>query len=157
MFQRLKALAIAGTAGIVLAGVAALGLIFVLSGSPAAAQTVEVWKSQFCGCCGNWVRHMEDAGFTVTVHDTEDLAPIKEAHGVPPDLQSCHTATVEGYVLEGHVPADTVRRLLAEDPSAQGLAVPGMPPSAPGMDTGPGSYAVMLFGTPEGAVVYEQR
>lgn len=125
--------------------------------TPAAAQTVEVWKSRFCGCCAAWVEHMRAAGFTVTTHETEDLDPLKARHGVTPALQSCHTAVVEGYVVEGHVPADTVRRLLQERPQARGLAVPGMPPSAPGMDTGTEPYAVVLFDERGKSSVYERR
>ncbi|GAV33991.1 hypothetical protein ROTAS13_01651 [Roseomonas sp. TAS13] len=113
----------------------------------ARGPTIEVWKDENCGCCGAWVEHMRAAGFEATVHDVADLQAIKAANGVPASLQSCHTARVGGYVVEGHVPAADVRRLLAERPRARGLAVPGMPPSSPGMDIPGTPYEVVLFGT----------
>lgn len=101
-----------------------------------ASETVVVYKSPTCGCCGDWIEHMREAGFEVVAHDVGDLEPIKEQSGVGAALRSCHTATVGGYVLEGHVPAEQVRRLLAERPEILGLAVPGMPIGSPGMDEG---------------------
>ena len=95
---------------------------------------VIVHKSPTCGCCGAWVEHMRGAGFEVEVRDTDDLNPIKKGLGVPADKASCHTAQVGGYFVEGHVPADDVKRLLTEHPDARGLAVPGMPPGSPGME-----------------------
>jgi hypothetical protein len=93
------------------------------------------------------VRHLKDAGFAVTVEETTDLQPIKKRLGVPADLAACHTAEVDGYVLEGHVPAAAVRRLLEKRPTAIGLAVPGMPAGSPGMEGGvPQRYDVVLFG-----------
>ncbi|MBW8269486.1 DUF411 domain-containing protein [Caldovatus sp. SYSU G05006] len=112
----------------------------------AAGPRIEVWRDPGCGCCGAWARHMRQAGFEVVVHEVEDVAPVKRANGVPEALWSCHTAIVAGYVVEGHVPAADVRRLLAERPPARGLAVPGMPPSAPGMDIPGTPYDVLLFG-----------
>ena len=135
-------------------------LLNLLGGGPAnaAAGGVTVWKAASCGCCGGWVDHMRKAGFAVTVHEVDDVDPVKTRLGVPARLQSCHTAEVEGYVLEGHVPADSVARLLRERPQAKGLAVPGMPQGSPGMETGhKDPYQVVLFGTPEGARVFEQR
>lgn len=118
-----------------------------------AAAVVEVWKSPQCGCCGGWVDHMRAAGFTVKVHDTDDMDQVKAAKGVPAAMGSCHTAMVDGYVVEGHVPADDVRRLLAERPRAKGLAAPGMPQDAPGMDMRTGEpYDVLLFGDGEAKV-----
>ena len=110
-----------------------------------AAPIVEVWRSPSCGCCGAWVRHLQDAGFATRVHSVEDLAPVRRRLGIPVALASCHSATVGGYVIEGHVPADSIRRLLEKKPQARGLAVPGMPPGSPGMDV-PGSppYDVLL-------------
>ena len=96
---------------------------------------VEVWKSPTCGCCGAWIEHMQAAGFEVRVHDVGNAAARARA-GLPGRLGSCHTAMVDGYVVEGHVPADDVRRLLAERPKALGLAVPGMPIGSPGMEQG---------------------
>ena len=89
------------------------------------------------GCCTKWVEHMQAAGFRVEVHDVEDAAelqPVKTELGVPGHLNSCHTAKVEGYALEGHIPADVVKRLLQEKPAVAGLAVPGMPAGSPGME-----------------------
>ena len=103
---------------------------------PAAAQSkpeVEVWKSPTCGCCKDWVKHLEAHGFRVKVNDTGNVAARKRL-GIPEALGSCHTGLVAGYALEGHVPAREVLRLLAERPAAVGLAVPGMPIGSPGMD-----------------------
>lgn len=97
---------------------------------------ITVYKSPTCGCCGLWVDHMREAGFRVEVIEEQNLGPRKAALGVPPGMGSCHTATVGGYVIEGHVPADDVRRLLLERPAARGLAVPGMPIGSPGMEMG---------------------
>ena len=94
---------------------------------------VVVHKSPQCGCCTAWVEHMRSAGFEVEVRDTNDLDPIKRSLGVPSHKASCHTAQVGDYFVEGHVPADDVKRLLAEKPHARGLAVPGMPAGSPGM------------------------
>jgi hypothetical protein len=100
----------------------------------ADAPTIEVWKTPTCGCCKIWVRHLEDAGFRVKVNSLEDLAPIKKQFKVPPALSSCHTAVVEGYVVEGHVPADDIVRLLKQRPEIRGIYVPGMPVGSPGME-----------------------
>ena len=107
---------------------------------------VTVWKSQWCGCCGNWVAHMEDAGFNVTVKNTEELDTVKKLAGIPDKLQSCHTASVGGYKIEGHVPAADIKRLLAARPPVIGLAVPGMPSGSPGMENGERDpYDVLAF------------
>ena len=106
-----------------------------------------VHKSPSCGCCGSWVGHMEKAGYPVEVIAEEDLAPLKQALGVPSAMASCHTAIVEGYFIEGHVPAQDVARLLMERPDARGLAVPGMPVGSPGMEVASGEvepYTVYL-------------
>lgn len=116
-----------------------LALTWAFAGATKAADPapmVTVYKSASCGCCGKWVEHLKDNGFSVTVHDLQNLEPIKERYGVPPRLASCHTATVNGYVIEGHVPAADIRRLLAEKPKVKGLAVPGMPVGSPGMEQG---------------------
>ncbi len=91
-------------------------------------------KSPTCGCCELWVDQMEKAGFKVEINDTDDMGPIKERVGVPYGKGSCHTAEVGGYFIEGHVPAEDIKRLLAERPDAKGLAVPGMPAGSPGME-----------------------
>lgn len=94
---------------------------------------VQVWKSPTCGCCKDWVTHMEGHGFKVVVHETGNTA-MRARLGLPQELGSCHTALVGGYVVEGHVPAEDVKRLLALKPTALGLTVPGMPIGSPGMD-----------------------
>ena len=129
---------------------AALAALSARSALPAfaalAGPEVQVFKSPSCGCCGSWVEHMRTAGFTVKVTEVSDTTAARKRLGLPDRYGSCHTATVGGYVLEGHVPAAEVKRLLASKPKAIGLAVPGMPPSAPGMDV-PGRkdpYEVLL-------------
>ena len=99
-----------------------------------ALPIVTTYKSPTCGCCSEWVKHMEDAGFVVEAHDVSNLATVKQEQQVPGELQSCHTAIVDGYVIEGHVPAEDINRLLAERPDVAGLAVPGMPIGSPGME-----------------------
>ncbi|MHA1153253.1 MAG: DUF411 domain-containing protein [Alphaproteobacteria bacterium] len=125
---------------------------------PARAAEITVYKSPWCGCCEQWIGHMRSQGHAVTSRNMEDLDAIKKMARVPEDLQSCHTAFVAGYVLEGHVPADDVARLLAERPKAQGLAVPGMPGGSPGMEGAAAEpYAVMLFQSDGGARVFSRR
>ena len=97
-------------------------------------ETITVYRSPTCGCCKAWEEHMRAAGYIVESVETQMLDPIKDEHGVPRPLRSCHMGVVEGYVIEGHVPAEDVVRLLAERPDIKGLAVPGMPPGSPGMD-----------------------
>ena len=117
-----------------LALLASLAATACLPALAAGARTpMEVWKDPNCGCCKDWVVLMEKAGFAVTVHDTGNSA-VRAKLGLPQRLGSCHTALVGGYLLEGHVPAADVRRLLKEKPKALGLAVPGMPVGSPGMD-----------------------
>jgi len=123
------------------------------AGLPALA----VWKDRSCTCCGGWIAHMRTAGFPAAVAETDDMEAVKRRFAVPDALQSCHTATVDGYVLEGHVPAQDVRRLLTERPAARGLAAPGMPASAPGMDLPGQPYRVILFGTVSGDRVFAQH
>ena len=96
---------------------------------------MRVTKSPTCGCCGAWVEHARHAGFEVEVHDVENPYPIKERLGVPVGKGSCHTAEIGGYFIEGHVPLDDVKRLLAERPAAKGLVVAGMPAGSPGMES----------------------
>jgi len=113
-----------------------------------ATSTVEVYKSPSCGCCGLWVKHMQDQGFKVTANNVaySILARIKRQAGVKEEYASCHTAKIGGYVIEGHVPAEDVKRLLAEKPDAMGLVVPGMPIGSPGMEMGneKEAYEVLL-------------
>ena len=101
-------------------------LALIACAEAAAATVVEVVKSPYCGCCSQWVEHLRAAGFEVRVTDIEDVTPTARRLGVPDDLRSCHTASVGGYAVEGHVPAADIRRLLAERPDAAGIAVPGM-------------------------------
>jgi hypothetical protein len=127
---------------------------------PAAwAETAEVhvYKTPRCGCCSKWIDHLRAAGFTVRATDVADLAPIKLENGLPRRLASCHTAFVEGYLVEGHVPASDVRRLLRERPKISGLAVPEMPIGSPGMEgPNPEPYEVLSFG-PDGVGVYSRH
>jgi hypothetical protein len=119
--------------------------------------SVEVYKNPSCGCCGAWVTHMQKAGFAVTVREVTDLSPLRERLGIPAEHASCHSAKVGGYVLEGHVPADDVKRLLREKPQALGLAVPAMPLGAPGMEVPPEqaqSYATLLLKRNAPAQIY---
>jgi hypothetical protein len=129
-------------------GVAAVAAVSSLPAVAAPSATeVQVFKSPTCGCCSSWVEHMRAAGFTVKVTEVDDTTAARKRLGLPDRYGSCHTATIGGYVLEGHVPAPEVKRLLAAKPKAIGLAVPGMPPSAPGMDV-PGRkdpYQVLLI------------
>lgn len=105
-----------------------------------------VYKSPTCGCCTAWVDHVRQAGFRVTVVDTTNLEPIKARYGILPGQGSCHTAIVGGYVIEGHVPARDIHRLLAQQPEITGLAVPGMPVGSPGMEGPmPQRYDVLAF------------
>ena len=108
---------------------------------------LEVYKSPTCGCCGAWVDHMKENGYDVVVHEQQNLQSIKEKAGILPGQGSCHTAFIGDYVIEGHVPASDVDRLLAERPDAKGLTVPGMPVGSPGMEMGDrvDAYDVLLF------------
>ncbi|MCA9509563.1 MAG: DUF411 domain-containing protein [Myxococcales bacterium] len=119
------------------------------------ATSVRVYKSPTCGCCTKWIEHLEANGFAVTATDVPDVDPVKQMNGVPAHLASCHTALVDGYVIEGHVPAADIRRLLATKPKVAGLAVPGMPMGSPGME-GPRSdrYDVVAFGAEGGTETF---
>ncbi|TNE74527.1 MAG: DUF411 domain-containing protein [Gammaproteobacteria bacterium] len=112
-----------------------------------AAQNIHVYKSPTCGCCKDWVKHLEDNGFDVEVTETQNLNPIKMDANLTPALASCHTAFIGDYVIEGHVPAAEIHKLIAQAPDARGLAVPGMPMGSPGMEVGnrKDHYQVLLF------------
>jgi hypothetical protein len=120
--------------------VAALGAWVLAHPLVALAATnpeqITVWKTPNCGCCKEWVAHLQGNGFQVVTHDVPDTAPMRQKLGLPVKYGSCHTAQLGAYVLEGHVPAQEVRRLLREKPKAVGLAVPGMPVGSPGMEMG---------------------
>jgi hypothetical protein len=128
------------------------------SRTPAVA-AMQVYRSPTCGCCGLWVDHVKAAGFNPVVHQMDDVSPVKARGGVPADLQSCHTALIGGYVIEGHVPADIVQRLLTEKPNIAGLAVPGMPVGSPGMEQGArvDPYQVIAFTKDGKRSVYAKR
>lgn len=123
------------------------GLILASSISSVFATEMTVYKSPYCGCCEKWIEHMEENGFEVKSVNKNNMSAIKAKLGVPSNLQSCHTAVVGSYVVEGHVPANDVLSLIAKKRSVQGIATPGMPQSAPGMDI-PGTkdhYQVVAF------------
>lgn len=135
---------------------AALGAPLAFSAPQSRAMVVHF--DPLCGCCSDWITHMREAGFAVESQPTQSLDAVKERLGVPLDLSSCHTAEIDGYVIEGHVPAEAVERLLRERPSAIGLSVPGMPIGSPGMDVAGvegADYDVILFG-PEGGISSER-
>jgi len=133
--------------------------------APRAAQAtlppMTVYKSATCGCCTAWVDHARANGFTVRTVDTEDLGAVKREMGVPARLASCHTVVVGAYIIEGHVPAMDVKRLLTERPDVRGLAVPGMPIGSPGMEQGPPSayerYNVLAFTRAGETTVFARR
>jgi hypothetical protein len=107
---------------------------------------VTVYKDPSCGCCKKWVEHMQSSGFAVTAHDSSDMDALKDHYGVPSGVRSCHTAIVGSYVVEGHVPASDVDRMLKEQPKAAGLAVPGMVTGSPGMEGSMSKpYTVLAF------------
>lgn len=100
-----------------------------------ALPLVTVHKDPNCGCCGGWAEHMRAAGFPVQIHDTDDMLAVKQRLGIGEGMYSCHTSEIDGYVIEGHVPVEDIRRLLAERPEARGLVLPGMPIGSPGMES----------------------
>lgn len=123
----------------------ALGLILISTNS-SAEPAMQVYKSETCGCCQDWIDHIEAAGITVESTNLNNMNSKKMELGVPPQLASCHTAVIDGYVIEGHVPASDILRLLREKPAVTGLSVPGMPHGSPGMETGRDDpYQVLAF------------
>lgn len=136
--------------------------IFLVGGIATAAwaapeaPVVDVYKSPSCGCCTKWISHLEDNGFKVRAHDTDDVISHKYRLGVPPGHGSCHTAEVNGYVVEGHVPAREIQRLLKERPKARGLVLPAMPIGSPGMEMGnrKDPYEVLLVDKNGGTRTY---
>jgi len=146
---------------LIIGGLGALSLLSDKAPQPiaqVAANTIVVHKSPTCGCCGKWVDHLKAEGFAVEVLDEEDMNAVKSRLGIPARLASCHTATVGGYLIEGHVAAADIKRLLQEKPKAQGLAVPGMPVGSPGMEVGDKRmpYETLLF-SGEVATTYAQH
>jgi hypothetical protein len=141
--------AAAASAVVLIVGVS-VAVVSSQSGKTSANKpSVAVFKSPTCGCCAKWNEHMTAAGYAVTSRDLTDMNAVKDEHRVPSSLRSCHTALVSGYVIEGHVPADVVAKLLAERPAGVvGIAVPGMPAGSPGMESADGfktPYQVMAF------------
>ena len=155
MKKRITALAGGGAFALIIAG-----LLSWYTPATATAGIVTVYKNPSCGCCGDWVEHMRAAGFELDVRDVNDLQTIKTQNGVSPQLGSCHTALVDGYVVEGHVPADLVRKMLDEKPEITGLSVPGMVVGSPGMEV-PGQpaqpYDVIAFDDNGQTAVYAKR
>ena len=140
-------------------GASALGYALSVA-AQSAAPTLTVYKSPTCGCCSKWIVHMREQGFVVKSLDVDDMNTVKTTYGVPVDAASCHTALVGGYVVEGHVPADTVKRLLREKPKVTGIAAPGMPVGSPGMEVPSGEvehYNVVSFQKDGKTAVYEKR
>ncbi|MCW8914254.1 MAG: DUF411 domain-containing protein [Magnetovibrio sp.] len=135
--------------GVVTLGLVGAGFVAWTMNSSTSAKAAEmvVYKSPSCGCCGAWIDHVKDSGFEVEVHDVLDLSAIKAKAGVPGEMESCHTAMIDGYVVEGHVPADDIKQLLVERPDVNGISVPGMPIGSPGMEMGDEKepYASVLF------------
>jgi len=125
----------------------ALFSLMLLNFQCEAATSIEVFKTQTCGCCAKWVEHLKANGFTPNVKDVASTAEYQRKFGVPDGLRSCHTAVVGGYTIEGHVPAADILRLLKERSKAKGLAVPGMPIGSPGMEQGSrrDPYSVIMF------------
>lgn len=128
--------------------------------SIAEAGEITVYKSPTCGCCGKWIEHMKAEGFTVRVENVPDVTPIKRRHSIPQELWSCHTSTINGYAIEGHVPADVILQFLRDKKNVAGLAVPGMPQGAPGMEQGSlrkDRYEVLAFTADGGRETYAVR
>jgi hypothetical protein len=126
----------------------------------AAKPQLTVYKSPTCGCCLNWVRHMRESGFDVKAIDVDDINRVKREHGVPADAASCHTGIVNGYVVEGHVPADAVLKMLKDRPQIAGIAVPGMPIGSPGMEVPSGQkepFTIVSFDKTGKTAVYQKR
>ena len=122
---------------------------FAMNSAFSVEPTITVWKSASCGCCQRWVDYLQDDGFEVIAHNVDDVVSIKQKLGITsPALYSCHTAKVGGYIIEGHVPASDIRRLLNERPKLMGLTAPGMPQMSPGMfSIEPKGYDVLQFST----------
>lgn len=123
----------------------------------AAGIKMQVFKTATCGCCAKWVEHLRANGFDVTVENVPSTAPYRAKYGVPEKLQSCHTGVVNGYAIEGHVPAREILRLVKSEAKAKGLAVPGMPMGSPGMEVGDraDAYSVLLFDAQGNTSVYQ--
>src|SRR5690349_17947369 len=141
-----------------LAAQSVFSLLVLSSTLTAAAPEVSVFKTRTCGCCSKWVDHMKVNGFNVKVTEVPSTAEYRSKYGVPQRLQSCHTAVVDGYAIEGHVPAADVHRLLKSRSKAKGRAVPGMPIGSPGMEQGSGAqaYSVVSFDEKGGVAEFQK-
>lgn len=129
--------------------------LFMFGAPLQAGEAITVYKSPTCGCCNAWIDHLKQNGFEVTAHDTANMSSVKNALGVRHEHASCHTAEVGGYVIEGHVPANEIKRLLNEQPPVHGLAVPGMPMGSPGMEGHRNDpYQVLTFDANGDSTVY---
>lgn len=141
----------------VLRALVLIGMAPAISFAKASQPVINVYKSATCGCCTEWITHLEKNGFKVNAHNVPNTAAYRTKFGVPQSLGSCHTGVVNGYALEGHVPASDIKRLLAEKPKAKGLAVPGMPMGSPGMEVEGApvdAYDVLLFQADGSSKVY---
>lgn len=135
----------------------AIGLL-VSTQLQAAGPKITVYKTKTCGCCGKWVDHLRANGFEPVVNDVPSTAEYRQKYGVPDSLASCHTAVVNGYAVEGHIPAADIHRLLKEKPKAKGIAVPGMPIGSPGMEgSRQDPYAVYLFDASGKPTVFQRH
>lgn len=140
-------------AGLVAVGATGRSLWAQLPNLPSGSTPITVYKSSTCSCCTKWVDHIRANGFVPAVHDEEEMEQLKDKLGIPKSVRSCHTARVDGYLIEGHVPAGDIKRLLAERPKVSGLAVPDMPPLTPGMAPSgvePRDFEVVAF-KPDGS------
>jgi len=134
-----------------LMAVASLTTAAVADREPAvsgASKEMTVWKSPSCGCCGKWIDYLKARGYKITVYDMDDVTPVKRQHRMPEAMWSCHTAVIDGYLVEGHVPEEDIARMVKEKPQIAGLAVPGMVTGSPGMEgPNPRHYDVIAFGS----------
>ncbi len=148
----------AALAAATIAGGPLVARLMAQSGQPQIPTAMTVFKSPTCGCCTAWVEHVTKAGFKCTIRDVEDLRMVKQTLGIPAALESCHTAQIGTYLVEGHVPADLIVKMLTEKPAGRGLAVPGMPIGSPGMEGGtPERYQILLFAASGAPRVYATR
>ncbi|SDU29353.1 DUF411 domain-containing protein [Stappia sp. ES.058] len=140
----------------ILAILATIGVLLA-PGTASAAQEMTMWKSPWCGCCDSWANGMRKAGYRIAVENREEMSPVKKQVGVPVAMEACHTAVIDGYFVEGHVPAEAVARLMSERPDIAGIAVPGMPAGSMGMGDDPNArYNVMSVDRSGGVALYRQ-
>lgn len=140
---------------------AIMGITMLTAGVAIAAGPMTVYKDPQCGCCEQWAQAMEAAGFKVDIRDEADMTPIKTRFAVPADMEGCHTAVIDGYVVEGHVPLEAVQKLVSEKPDISGIAVPGMPSGSLGMGNDPQAsydvYTIAKTSSVAGTVYYKVR